>query len=310
MTPLGPESKQPTWQGVENFFKQHPSVRLYALVDGALNEGFLSRLEKHWPVREFFSIYANLPERNDPEVSPLLVPIEPIPQAAGETVFKRCVTRRMLDPESVLFFWATSPGAELAAHLGRHAEIRTFEGKRALLRFHDPNILPAMLALQTEVEQAHFFSGIAEIWRPDLDDRWWRYRSEARQNDPGFVAVSWDETRHQRFAALTEPRKVLQRLEEDYDDRLSGSREAWLKKLGTWIEQAEKLKANTPSEHYLYCVTALFTGERFHETPEVAEELSAIGLRHANFTAAIQAVSPEVWERLENLSQGQMIQAY
>lgn len=301
---------KPAWEEIETIFGTRDGQKLYALLDGAMDESLLPRIEKHWPVDRWQSIYAQLPEGDTPEVSPLLIPIDPQTNPSSATVFRRLLLPSIVKPESLLFLWSDASLAELAEHLGQYAAIRTSDDKRALLRFHDPNILPAMLAVQTESEQRHFFSRIAEIWRPDLDLNWWSYRIDSQQHTPDFVQVQWDEARHRRFASLIEPRKVLQRLEEEYEEKLTGSREAWLKKLGTWIEQAEKLKANAPSEHYLYCVTALFTSERFHETPEVAEELSAIGLRHANFIAAIQAVSPEVWERLESLSQGQMIQAY
>jgi len=66
-----------------------------------------------------------------------------------------------------------------------------------------------------------------------------------------------------------------------------------------WIDQAKTFQVDAFNEQYLYCVTALFAGECFANDSEVVAELHAIGQRHANFTQAIQAVPPEVWERLE-----------
>lgn len=297
------EAEQPTWQDIEVLFSRNPSRRLYALVDGAQDEHLLSRLDKNWPVDKWQSIYFQLPEGNAPEVSPLLVPIEPQENNSASSVFKRLLLPQIIKPESLLFIWSAASLSELAEHLGKYAAIKTFDSKRALLRFHDPNIWPAMLAVQTEAEQGHFFSRIAEVWRPDLDNRWWTYRCESVEKPGAFEPVQWDESRQQRFAALTEPRKILLRLEDEYETQINGSREAWLKKIRDWLAKAAPLGATMPNEHYLYCVTALFAGDGFSEAPEVAEELGAIGKRHADFIKAIQAVSPTTWERLEDARQ-------
>jgi len=288
-----------TWEVIEARISEKPSLNLYALVDGAQDETLLSRLDKHWPVDAWQSIYAELPEGNSPEVSPLLVSIDPSSNESARVVFKRLLLPSFVKPESILFVWSDDALHELAQHLGLYAEIRTFDDRRALLRFHDPNILPAMLAVQDPIEQAHFFSRIAEIWRPDLDLNWWSYLSELQQPGSEFVAIQWDEGRHRRFADLTAPRKVLQRLEEEYVERITGSREAWRQRIAVWIDQAKTFQVDAFNEQYLYCVTALFAGERFANDLEVVAELHAIGQRHASFIQAIQAVPPEVWERLE-----------
>jgi hypothetical protein len=292
------DAKKPSWQHVLNHHKDVPQERLYALVDGALNETLLASLQ-NWPVDTYLSIYADLPEGNAPEVTPLLILIDPEGNPSAQRVFNRLLIPQIIQPESLMFLWSDWPMDELAAHLGRHAQITTSAGKRALLRFQDPNILPAALAVQTDEEQAIFFSGLTEVWYPDLDEIWWSYRRTPPIEPRAFQPVQWDEARHARFAKLTRPRKILFYLEEEHPEHLPGSRAAWLDTFRAWLDEAESRGIVTANDQTVYCVAALFAGDRFAEDPEIANELNAIGTRHDSFSKAIQAVSEESWARLE-----------
>lgn len=294
----GYQGKRLPWEDVLRHLEQAPQERLYGLVDGALNEHLLKQIAAYWPAKAH-SIYANMPEGNHPEVSPLLIPVDPAANPSAENVFQRLLSSpHTIKPESLLFLWSESPLEELASHLGNHAAITTSKGTRAILRFHDPNIWPAALAVQTDDEQAGFFSRIAEVWCPDLDMMWWHYRRQQAIEPRPFQPVPWTAERHARFTALTRPRKMLLRLEEDHEDEITGSRVDWLKRIGKWLEEAERLGISRQDEQYVYCVTAVFAGERFAQAPEVARELSDIGTRHDSFTKAIEAVPSEVWDRL------------
>lgn len=293
------QAEQPEWPDIEQALSRQPGIRLYALIDGALNDGFLPRLAKHWPVEEWRSIYAQMPEGNAPEVSPLLLPIDSQHNPSARSIFKRLLMPQIIQPETLLLIWSEAPIDILAEHLGQHAEIKTAEDKRALLRFHDPNVWPAALAVQTEKEQAIFYSKFTEIWLPDLDNIWWSYRHEGSVQKEAFTPHRWDEARHRQFMKLTAPRKILSRLENEYPEKITGSREGWLKRIREWVEAAATLKVESFGEYQLYSVTALFVGDDFAQVAEVAGELQEIGKRHANLSQAIQAVPASVWDRLE-----------
>jgi len=288
------------WQQVIDHDYMFPREQFYGLVDGAMNEHFLTELRERWPAQAWRSMYAELPEGSHPEVSPLLLAIAI--DDLGNKIFSRLLRYQRNHPESLMFLWSESSIGDLAVHLGRHAAITTSEGKRALLRLHDPNIWPAALAVQTDEERAQFFSRISEAWFSDLDKTWWRDRRTHPIEPHLFDPPAWNMDRHARFLALTQPRKLLLRLEEDHAEEITGERVMWLKKIAGWTAQADRLGIASPDELYVFCVASIYAGEHFYEAREVASALKEIGTRYDCFADAMQAIPFEVWDRIGQIN--------
>lgn len=290
-----------TWSDIEAHGQTYPDQKLYAIVDGAIDRDYFANLQKNGVNDTWQSLYADLPEGNSPEVTPFLLSLDLSINPRAQVLFERLMKPYYLKLENCIIVWSQCSLSHLCEHLGQYAQIKTADSQRALLRYHDPNIVAAALAVQTDHEQMHFFAGVNEVWSPDLDQQMWRYSFDGpREADVSFQAIKWDQARHARFTELTQPRKILLYLESEHAEKITGSRVAWQQKIQNWIVHANTLGATSPSELKLYCVSALFAGEKFYQAPEVSNELSEMGKRHADFTQTIQAVAPEVWERLAN----------
>lgn len=287
----------PVWADIESRRQTSPRERFYVLVDGALNEKLLDDIKQLWPYLEWQSVYENLAESAWPECTPLLLHIDPDRDEA-QAQYRYLRSKKRIAPESILLIWSPAETEALAAHLGQYAELKMADDQRAILRFHDPNIWPAVVAVMPPDTLRHFLAPISEVWVPDLDNVWHVYRGDAQEIPPAIKEHAWTAAQQARFADLTVPRKILGTLENEHEDLVTGSRVGWLRTIGAWIEKARALGAQQKGAQSLYCLVALLAGSDFEKDSVVAAELEGIGSRHASFQDAISAVPPETWERL------------
>ena len=289
---------QPSWAMMQNHRERFAEQHCYALVDGALNEKLLGQVKRRWPWLEWYSLYEDLPESAWPESTPLFFHVG---VDEGERFVRWLLTSQQVAAESVLFVWAAASTEAMAKHLGQYAELKTAAGTRAVLRFHDPNIWPAALAVMTQDSVAHFLAPVFEVWFPDVDNVWHITRGAGKDVPQPIKEYVWTQEQEERFAELILPRKILRSLEIDNEERLTGRRGGWLETLQGWIKRAKKAGAKNAGEMTLYCVVALQVGGGFEADESVATELNGISTRHLSFSQAISNVSPETWNRLSRL---------
>ena len=303
---LGERGAPPVWSDIELRHQRQPMERLYLLVDGALNEKLLKRIERRWPGLAWHSIFEQLPEGAWPECSPLLLPVDFEDENANEdgasskTIYGYLLAAKNVAPESTLVIWSESPTQDLARHLGQYAQVKIADDQRAILRFYDSNIWPAWLSIMDAEQAAHFKAPWSEVWRPDLDNVWWTYPGAGKEMPPPIKEHRWTEKQQTRFAELIQPRKILSNLEDEHGELITGSRAGWLDTLRGWVDAAKKSGADRPGTQTLYCTVALLVGSDFAQDAIVAAELEGIGSRHTSFQAAIAAVPPDTWDRLAN----------
>lgn len=287
----------PVWTDIVNRHQSRPQERFYVLVDGALNEKLLSKITQRWPHLEWQSVYENLAESAWPECTPLLLHVDPS-RSEAQAQYQYLLSLKRIAPESVLLIWSPEATEALAAHLGQYAELKMADGQRAILRFHDTNIWPAVMAVMAPEGAKHFLTPVSEVWCPDLDNIWHVYLGDAQEIPPAIKEHAWTEKQQAQFADLTVPRKILGTLENEHGNLVTGSRVRWLGTIHAWIEKAKLLGAHQTGAQSLYCLVALLAGNDFENDSAVATELEGIGTRHACFSEAISAVSDETWERL------------
>lgn len=297
--PINP-AHQPDWAQVLSQMGNAPGQRPFALVDGALNTALWDEAKRRaWSCA---SIYRDLPEGNAPEITPMLISLDPESNRHAERLWSRVVRARLaFAPDSALVVWSALDLDDLARFLGQFAVIELHDERRALLRFHDPRILHAALAVQSEEEHAYFFSAVSSLWAPDIDEHWWRYQSDgdgAAHELPEQPA--WTEAREVQFADLLMPRKILDALIEQQPAKVSGPGAPWLERIEQWLAHARTLGAQSENDGLMYCIAALNCGDNFTAHPDVADHLSPSPELGPNcFANAMLAIPDEVWARLE-----------
>lgn len=291
---------KPDWALVLSKLESGSAQRPFALVDGALNATLLDECRRSaWPCA---SIYRDLPEGRTPETTPVLISLDPALNPHVARIWPRVVrTHRALAADSAIVVWSALNLDDLAHFLGQFAVIVLHDERRALLRFHDPRILPAALGVQGEEERACLFSAVSGIWAPDIDENWWCY-----QTDSDGVArelpepPAWTEARETQFADLLMPRKILDALIEQQPAKVSGPGAPWLERIDQWLGHARTLGAQSENDGLMYCIAALNCGDDFATHPDVAKHLSpSPGLAAQCFETAMLAIPDEVWARLE-----------
>ena len=140
------------------------SLRIYALVDGALNEGIfrlVTQREASWR-----SLYPEtMLEAASPAVGPYLVALKP--EEPEHAALMKSLLRHTQDIDVALWIISSRPLAELSAYLHQYAEVGLPDRRRALFRYYDPSILEVLLRVLTPEERAHFLAPFIEL-------RYWR----------------------------------------------------------------------------------------------------------------------------------------
>lgn len=288
-------SKQSTFpQGVINeHLATHPTDHLYLLIDGALNEDLLSRT-RAIGFNEPHSLYADFPEGLHQAETPLLFQVSTSKTglAQGENLLESLVA------DSAMLVWSPHAAHTLIDHLAWFATVE-IEGKRHLLRFHDPLLWGAFIRTLDQRTQAQLLQPLSAVWLMDLDGHWWRSLGPGSETPLLSGSQVWSSEQQQQFNRRLQPYQLLRQLSAEHEERLRNPWVPWLKRLDTWIDTARQAGTKTVAEDKLFCVVALFTHEQFFKHEQVARELMAIGDRHANFAEAIAAIPDLVWSQLE-----------
>lgn len=268
----------------------------YVLIDSAQRPGFNQRLERlRVPYR---SLFEGHPERNLPEIAPLLLPY-PHGDGQDESAARHMIDKLAADKPAVSHIQCDLGLAALAAHL-RGFHLVGIPGRREMIvRWYDTRVLPAWLEVLDPGQRAAFLTGVAS----------WRYYD--RFGDAKDVQlVPGDSTgvdvprpfvlAESQYAALlksSEADAVIARLDGIIRDEL---RRVDPRSLCMFIQAqlqvARSHGLSTTKDFTRFVLMALFTSGRFVEHPYIIARLETGVPDGLPFAEWVETIPEDVFE--------------
>lgn len=277
-----------------------PKDNAILMLDGASHPQGWSGFKALWPERSCIGLYQDLPEGASPDFTPFVFAVDP------EWLAHKSVHSWLFDDQNtaqgrLCLIWTPLTLEAMANHLKQHVRLRTPERKTALLRFQDPDVLPHALQNMGEEQRQHFLTPVRLLCWTDLDQRWMSVRGAGGDHTPqAQTPWGWSAEQLAQLAQALSPRKILEHLQQEHPDQMTGSQEGWRHKLAGWLGQSPAQGLDTHAARVLYCSLALTVSENFAKVPEVARQLAQENPAEPSkrFIAAIAAVPSHVWDRL------------
>lgn len=278
----------------------HPQLNACILLDGACHPERLNAFRTHWPERSCISLYADLPEGASVHCTPLLFGLD-ASWMASEAFGAWLWDAEDLVPGRMCLIWSDMDQQSMARHLKQHVHVVTPEGKTALLRFQDPDVLPHALDCMAPAQRQHFLEPIQSLCWTDLDQRWVKLPGGGQPSSPKHEETwQWTQAQLQQLDRALAPRKILDHLQQEHAEWLSGSQEGWCLRLRDWVQQAQAQGIADVVAWRVYCTAALTVGDDFMQAPEVISVLKEGGRPMSSdvFLQAMKAVPDAAWDRL------------
>lgn len=186
--------------------------------------------------------------------------------------------------------WISSalPLPALASRLGQRADVLLPDGERALLRFFDPRVLPALHQTLDDAQRRAFFSlGTAWLY-PGRKHTLERIDMRPAE-DITAAPLRLSDTQFGRMLRSAEVDCVMPELVKQVPQRFlrmpAGER---IDFTDLWLERADALNLEQHPDRVALCVLAASLGDRFHETPPWIQLLADVRAGHLTLAQAIE----------------------
>ena len=276
----------------------HPEapVHLFALVDGAFDEGIITERQRIAQRLPRQSLYANTRLESLGAAAPHLLTT---PAAAAEqlswlqALFARCAGKPML---SVI---ATKlDAAALQAHLRPYVIAKTPDSMEWPVRWADTRVLPALMHTIDAAHRTHLLSPMHFWWAPGRDGALlsWQGAGVLAPSPAGFELLPLSDEAFVSLVDAAEADAVLANLEDHQPDLLRPLSPAQCHALvekHLAIASRHGVEAARARQHFSALSLALADG--FTQHPAMAALLHSTS-RGGDYFAQVGALSPGFWQ--------------
>lgn len=272
------------------------SIRLFALVDCAFDEGFLDkRYRRTLPPQ---SLYANTALQEFGAAAPHLLTSpdgDAEPTAWLNHLFSACGNKPML---SVI---ASPLSAEaLVRHMRPYLIAMTVDTVEWPVRWGDTRVLPRLLEALTDTQRGHFLGPVARWWSPARDGGLLRWQGASTLPAPaGFDKLPLSDEIFANLVDAAEADSVLSRLYDSQPDLPSADSPAECHARvarNLEVASANGIQAASAREHF--SALALLLADDFTQQSDMIELLRRTR-QGADYLNEIAALSDEFWRAVE-----------
>jgi hypothetical protein len=297
VSPYAPDLHERLLRCMQEVVAANPALRLYALVDTALDEAFLKKYRANHLTDQTASLYAGTELDAVADVSPVLVPLSCEPALRLKTLL------RLADGKPMLSFLASPLALEpLKTHFLPFLEVETEDGEQLVLRFADTRILPVLFTTLDHMQQSALLSPIAHWWSidrmgdlcalplPAYDPATYRTAAAPFQvlplSDRQFAAmVDWGEA-----DSIIEQLRLI--APEQCDEFEPGTLHQFISEQ---LQHAQSFGVEGTPERVAYCIGAFNTQGMLHENAHVKTLLKNKLWRLGDLAGALGELPEECW---------------
>lgn len=263
----------------------HPDTRVYCLADHGGMPGLVRELDRAHIA--WHSLFDGSSEEGALRVAPLLFSLDDAVEA-GRIDLLGWVAEHGTYTSSMLLLASPLGMRELGARLARRLDATLPEGIEIMLRFFDPRVFEALIAV-LDPAQKEAFLGVAACWW--LLDRSGAVRAALARftvADTFGAPLQLDARQEEALVAASEPDQVAARLAElapaQFRALPHSERHDFFE---TEIGAARALGLASPHELVLYCTIALLEGRKFAMIPKWRDVLEAVRAGTITFNQAV-----------------------
>ena len=267
--------------------ESYPGNRIYCLADHAGMPGLhreLVRANVAWK-----SLFEDSKEAAALQVAPLLFPLN---TGGGHADGKllRWVAEHGTYTSSFLLFSSPLTIDELCPALSLRTQARVSEDMDVLLRYFDPRVFEALMAVLTPSERECFL-GLADCWwYPNRSGKLVRQTAKFESADTFEAPLLLSASQEFALLDMSEIDQVASQLSGLVPDQyfqLGGGRFEFLQR---HMSEARAAGIESTQEQTIYCGLALLHGDDFAATARWRTLLADVRERKINFTEAVAAV--------------------
>lgn len=274
-------------QFFDDAIARYPSNRIYCLADHAGLPGLhreLVRADVQWK-----SLFEGSKEEAALQVAPLLFPLTDSGSQPGSKLL-RWLSEHGTFTSSFLLFSSSLTVDELGAALLLRTQARISEGMDVLLRYFDPRVFEALMAVLRPSEKK-IFLGVADCWwYPNRSGKLVQEIAESEAVDTFESPLLLSATQEFSLLDMSEIDQVASQLSDLLPApslQLGGARFEFLKRQ---MMDAKAAGIESTHELTLYCGLALLHGEDFASSATWQPLLADVRNRKIKFTEAVAAV--------------------
>lgn len=273
----------------------------YALIDSAQHPGFHLKLTQLGI--QFQSLFDGHPERNLPEIAPLLL-VAPASDTDRERAAAHMIARLAAEKPAVSHLSSELGLGDLASHLRRFHLAMLPANRHMIVRWYDTRVLPAWLRVLSPRQRSSFLMGI-QGWR--YFDRFGDGQDvhvgdgdtvEAPVPEmPACQSLSLDQHQYDSLMRAAEADALLVRLKQVVRDELKQVDARTLYKfVSTQLQSSRSHGLTRMKDHVQFVLMALYTNGRSVEHPYVRAHLTAQASDGAPSAEWLRTVPDDVLE--------------